>query len=227
MFGGSAWQAVGDGQFYLHLFAPEQPDFNWANPEVRADFLTTLRFWSDRGVDGFRVDVAHALAKDLTYPLRSHAELAAMQIGAEGSHPLWDREELDEIYAEWRAVFDEYDPPRIAVAEAWVEPARRHRYAAPTSLGQAFNFDLLRADFDADGFRAIIDHNLESVDDHGIVEHVGVLEPRRRAARHALRPARRQRQRRAGRSASGCSAAGSPPRSTPNADCAGPVPPRS
>ena len=86
-----------------------------------------------------------------------------MQIGAEGSHPLWDREELDEIYAEWRAVFDEYDPPRIAVAEAWVEPARRHRYAAPTSLGQAFNFDLLRADFDADGFRAIIDHNLESV----------------------------------------------------------------
>ena len=84
MFGGSAWQAVGDGQFYLHLFAPEQPDFNWANPEVRADFLTTLRFWSDRGVDGFRVDVAHALAKDLTYPLRSHAELEAMQIGAEG-----------------------------------------------------------------------------------------------------------------------------------------------
>ena len=126
---GPRGSAVGDGQFYLHLFAPEQPDFNWANPEVRADFLTTLRFWADRGVDGFRVDVAHALAKDLTYPLRSHAELEAMQIGAEGSHPLWDREELDEIYAEWRAVFDEYDPPRIAVAEAWVEPARRHRYA--------------------------------------------------------------------------------------------------
>ena len=163
MFGGSAWEPVGDGQFYLHLFAPEQPDFNWANREVRNDFLTTLRFWADRGVDGFRVDVAHALAKDLTYPLRSHAELEAMKIGAEGSHPLWDREELDEIYAEWRAVFDEYDPPRIAVAEAWVEPARRHRYAKPTSLGQAFNFDLLRADFDADEFRAIIDHNIQSV----------------------------------------------------------------
>ena len=163
MFGGSAWQPVGDGQFYLHLFAPEQPDLNWANPEVRADFLKTLRFWADRGVDGFRVDVAHALAKDLTYPLRSHAELEEMKIGAEGSHPLWDREELDEIYAEWRAVFDEYDPPRIAVAEAWVEPTRRHRYAAPTSLGQAFNFDLLRADFDADEFKAIVDHNLASV----------------------------------------------------------------
>lgn len=163
MFGGSAWEPVGDGQFYLHLFAPEQPDFNWANREVRDDFLTTLRFWADRGVDGFRVDVAHALAKDLTYPLRSHAELEEMKLVTDGSHPLWDREELDEIYAEWRAVFDEYDPPRIAVAEAWVEPTRRHRYAAPTSLGQAFNFDLLRADFSAPDFRAIVDHNLESV----------------------------------------------------------------
>ncbi|MGW4928669.1 glycoside hydrolase family 13 protein [Agromyces sp. NPDC004153] len=163
MFGGSAWEPVGDGQFYLHLFAPEQPDFNWANPEVRDDFLTTLRFWADRGVDGFRVDVAHALAKDLTYPLRSHAELEELKLVTDGSHPLWDREELDEIYAEWRAVFDEYDPPRIAVAEAWVEPERRYRYALPTSLGQAFNFDLLRANFDAAEFRAIIDHNLESV----------------------------------------------------------------
>lgn len=163
MFGGSAWEPVGDGQFYLHLFAPEQPDFNWANREVRDDFLTTLRFWADRGVDGFRVDVAHALAKDLTYPLRSHAELEELKLVTDGSHPLWDREELDEIYAEWRAVFDEYDPPRIAVAEAWVEPERRYRYALPTSLGQAFNFDLLRANFDAAEFRAIIDHNLESV----------------------------------------------------------------
>lgn len=163
MFGGSAWEPVGDGQFYLHLFAPEQPDFNWANRGVRDDFLRTLRFWADRGVDGFRVDVAHALAKDLTYPLRTHAELEEMKLVTDGSHPLWDREELDEIYAEWRAVFDEYDPPRIAVAEAWVDPTRRHRYAAPTSLGQAFNFDLLRADFDADEFRAIIDHNLASV----------------------------------------------------------------
>ena len=69
-----------------------------ADHRALQDFEQTLRFWSDRGVDGFRVDVAHALAKDLTYPLRSHAELVAMQIGAEGSHPLWDREELDEIY---------------------------------------------------------------------------------------------------------------------------------
>ncbi len=161
MFGGSAWEPVGDGQFYLHLFAREQPDLNWGNREVRDDFLTTLRFWSDRGVDGFRVDVAHALAKDLTYPLRSHAELEADKLAGDGAHPLWDREELDEIYAEWRAVFDEYDPPRTAVAEAWVEPHRRARYAAPTSLGQAFNFDLLRAAFGAESFREVVARNLE------------------------------------------------------------------
>ncbi|BFO13757.1 hypothetical protein SHKM778_01450 [Streptomyces sp. KM77-8] len=70
MFGGSAWQRVPDGQWYLHLFAAEQPDLNWGHPDVRADARTTLRFWSDRGVDGFRVDVAHALAKDLDEPLR-------------------------------------------------------------------------------------------------------------------------------------------------------------
>ncbi|MGR0319538.1 glycoside hydrolase family 13 protein [Agromyces sp. ZXT2-3] len=160
IFGGSAWEPVGDGQFYLHLFAPEQPDLNWANREVRDDFLRTIRFWADRGVDGFRVDVAHGLAKDLTAPLRSHAELEATKLAGDGSHPLWDREELDEIYAEWRAVFDEYDPPRIAVAEAWVAPTRRHRYAAPTSLGQAFNFDLLRANFDAGEFQEIVDRNM-------------------------------------------------------------------
>ncbi|WP_308798649.1 glycoside hydrolase family 13 protein [Agromyces silvae] len=160
MFGGSAWEPTDDGQFYLHLFAPEQPDFNWHHPDVRADFLKTLRFWSDRGVDGFRVDVAHALAKDLSHPLPTHAELEATRLVTDGSHPLWDREELDEIYAEWRAVFNEYDPPRIAVAEAWVAPSRRHRYAAETSLGQAFNFDLLRDDFDAGDFRRTIADNL-------------------------------------------------------------------
>ncbi len=55
-----------DGQWYLHLYTPQQPDLNWDNPEVRQDFLTTLEFWADRGVDGFRIDVAHRLAKDLT-----------------------------------------------------------------------------------------------------------------------------------------------------------------
>ncbi|MDO4613001.1 MAG: glycoside hydrolase family 13 protein [Actinomycetaceae bacterium] len=158
MFGGSQWERVEDGQWYLHTFAPEQPDLNWANPEVREDFLRTLRFWADRGVDGYRVDVAHSLTKDLSEPLPSWEELEAMPW--DGTHPIWDRDEVQEVYAEWRKVFNEYDPPRVAVAEAWVESERVPRYANEGSLGQAFNFDLLRANFDAGAFRRIIDHNL-------------------------------------------------------------------
>ncbi|HEY5833051.1 glycoside hydrolase family 13 protein [Streptomyces sp.] len=162
IFGGSAWEPVGDGQFYLHLFAPEQPDFNWDNPEVREDFLTTLRFWADRGVDGFRVDVAHGLAKKLTDdPLPTHADLELAEAVRDGAHMLWDRDEVHDIYTQWRAVLNEYDPPRTAVAEAWVHASRRPRYASPDGLGQAFNFDLLQAGFDAAEFRRIIGDNLE------------------------------------------------------------------
>ncbi|WP_433675632.1 glycoside hydrolase family 13 protein [Microbacterium gorillae] len=159
VFGGSAWERVEDGQWYFHHFAVEQPDLNWDNPEVRADFLKTLRFWSDRGVDGFRIDVAHMLTKDLSEPLPSQAELDAMP--QDGTHPLIDRDDVHEVYAEWRAVFNSYDPPRTAVAEAWVStPERRAKYAHPDSLGQSFNFDLLVADFDAPAFRRIITDNL-------------------------------------------------------------------
>ncbi len=157
-FGGPAWEPVGDGQWYLHYFATEQPDLNWDNPEVRADFLKTLRFWSDRGVDGFRIDVAHGLAKHLGEELPDQATLD--ELPREGGHPLWDRDEVHDIYAEWRAVFNSYSPPRTAVAEAWVESSRRARYASPEGLGQAFNFDLLEADFDAAAFRRVVEENL-------------------------------------------------------------------
>jgi alpha-glucosidase len=157
-FGGPAWEPVGDGQWYLHYFATEQPDLNWDNREVRADFLTTLRFWSDRGVDGFRIDVAHGLAKKLDDNLPSQADMDALPKG--GGHPLWDRDEVHEIYAEWRALFNSYTPPRTAVAEAWVESSRRHRYASPEGLGQAFNFDLLEANFAAKTFRRVVNENL-------------------------------------------------------------------
>jgi alpha-glucosidase len=160
VFGGPAWTRVPDGQWYLHLFAPEQPDLNWDHREVRDDFLTTLRFWADRGVDGFRVDVAHALTKDLTEPFADHATLVDEEALPPGHHPLWDRDEVHDIYVEWRKVFNEYQPPRTAVAEAWVHPSRRSRYASPEGLGQAFNFDLLRAEWDASQFRTIINDNL-------------------------------------------------------------------
>jgi alpha-glucosidase len=169
VFGGPAWERITEpdgspGQWYMHIFAKEQPDLNWSNREIRDDFLKTLRFWSDRGVDGFRVDVAHALTKDLTEPLLSKIELSAANTGTDGfpdgSHPFWDRDEVHEVYAEWREVFNEYNPPRTAVAEAWVHATRRARYASPRGLGQAFNFDLLQADFDAAEFREIITRNL-------------------------------------------------------------------
>ncbi|WP_225100215.1 glycoside hydrolase family 13 protein [Streptomyces sp. CoH27] len=161
VFGGSAWRRTPDGAWYLHLFAPEQPDLNWDNEEVRANFRTTLRFWSDRGVDGFRVDVAHGLAKDLTEPLRDTGDIGAtgeesLLRVAPGSHPYWDRDEVHEIYRDWRTLFDTYAPPRTAVAEAWVPGARRARYARPDELGQAFNFEYLEAGWDADELRELI-----------------------------------------------------------------------
>ena len=159
MFGGPAWQRVSDGQWYLHNFAVEQPDLNWSHPEVRADFVATLRFWSDRGVDGFRIDVAHMLTKDMSEPLLSRSELDALP--RDGLHPMIDRDDVHEVYAEWRRVFDSYDPPRTAVAEAWVDKARVPLYASRDSLGQAFNFDLLQADFDAGQFRRVVQDNLE------------------------------------------------------------------
>ncbi len=190
MFGGSAWERVPDGQWYLHNFAVEQPDLNWTSPEVRADFVTTLRFWADRGVDGFRIDVAHMLTKDLSEPLPSTAELALLP--RDGNHPLLDRDDVHEVYAEWREVFDSYDPPRTAVAEAWVDPSRVPLYASPSSLGQAFNFDLLLADFDAVQFRDIITASLDLaarsgssstwvLSNHDVVRH---------ATRYALSSAR-------------------------------------
>lgn len=160
IFGGSAWERVEDGQWYLHLFTPEQPDLNWRNKDVHEDFLKTFRFWSDRGVDGFRIDVAHGCAKgDMWGDLPSEEELVAMP--KDGNHPIWDRDDVHDIYREWRKVFNEYNPPRTAVAEAWVEADRRPAYASPEELGQAFNFDLLSARFDAGEFKKIVTENLE------------------------------------------------------------------
>ena len=198
VFGGPAWERITEsdgtpGQWYLHIFAKEQPDLNWANREVRDDFLKTLRFWSDRGVDGFRVDVAHALTKDLTEPLLVQLELTEANSGTDGSTTARTRSgtatKCTRSTPNGAQVFNEYNPPRTAVAEAWVHATRRARYASPEGLGQAFNFDLLQADFDAEEFREIITHNLaEAAADRGVL-HLGVLQSRRRPARHPLRAA--------------------------------------
>jgi len=155
------------GQWYLHLFAPEQPDFNWDNREVQLDFLKTLRFWSDRGVDGFRVDVAHALKKDLTKLNKSYPKIDSFGINQHGKDILFDRNEVHEIYREWRKVFNEYNPPRVAVAEAYLQAKRRMIYARPDELGQAFNFDLLGAQYDARTYKRIVSENLELAKNEG------------------------------------------------------------
>lgn len=159
-FGPQGWSRVADGQWYMHLFAKEQPDLNWDNREVHDDFLKTLKFWSDRGVDGFRIDVAHALTKQLD-PLPARSSFTLEMMSSDGKDPLFDRDEVHEIYREWRQLFDQYNPPRVAVAEAWVHPNRRFAYAAPDELGQVFNFDLLTATFDAHSYRETIQKNLQ------------------------------------------------------------------
>lgn len=159
-FGPTAWTRLPDGDWYLHLFAPEQPDFDWDHPEVREDFLRTLRFWSDRGVDGFRVDVAHALTKDLSEPLRSKPAFIDFDNPLTGDDVLFDRNEVHDIFRSWREVFNEYDPPRIAVAEAYVRAERRMTYARPDGLGQAFNFDLLVSPWEVGTYRTVITDNV-------------------------------------------------------------------
>jgi alpha-glucosidase len=161
VFGGPAWTRVGDGQWFLHLFAPEQPDLNWEHPQVRADFIDILRFWLDRGVDGLRIDVAHGLVKASGLPDDGPAGAVLL----EGTHtPYWDQEGVHEIYREWRKVLDSYTPPRIAVAEAWVgDPDRLARYVRPDELHQAFNFDFLTAPWSADAYRSVIDTSLGAV----------------------------------------------------------------
>jgi alpha-glucosidase len=165
-FGPEGWSRVSDGQWYMHLFTKEQPDFDWSNREVHEEFLQTLKFWSDRGVDGFRIDVAHALVKDLE-PLPNRSSYALEVMKADGTDPLFDRDEVHEIYREWRSLFNQYDPPRVAVAEAWVHPHRRPAYASIDGLGQAFNFDLLTSQWDSGAFRNVIDDNLAFAEQTG------------------------------------------------------------
>jgi alpha-glucosidase len=167
VFGGPAWHRVTEadgkpGEWYLHLFAPEQPDVNWANPEVRAEFESTLRFWFGRGVDGFRIDVANSLVKQEGLPdlLGAPTRLDA-DSPLEAEHPHWDRSQVHDIFREWRLIADDYPEPRVFVAEAWVHnPKRLARYVRADELHTAFNFDFLQASWTAPTLRASIDTTL-------------------------------------------------------------------
>ncbi|WP_154942722.1 glycoside hydrolase family 13 protein [Micromonospora palomenae] len=174
VFGGPAWTRVTDpdgrpGQWYLHLFDTGQPDLNWDNPEVREEFLDVLRFWLDRGVDGFRVDVAHGLIKqaDLADWQEPQEILSGSEV-AKPQPPMWDQDGVHEIYREWRRLLDSYPGERVLVAEAWVEPAERlARYVRPDEMHQAFNFEYLLASWTAPAQYAVITRSLEATDSVG------------------------------------------------------------
>ncbi|OHV08667.1 glycoside hydrolase family 13 protein [Kushneria phosphatilytica] len=159
VFGGAAWTRVpGERQWYLHLFDSKQPDLDWRNPEVRDEFDDVLRFWLDRGVDGFRVDVAHGLIKQPGLPDWDGSQ-AMVEGGSMG--PMWDQDEVHDIYRRWHQILEEYDGDRMMVAEAWVRPqARLAHYIRRNEMQQAFNFDYLLARWDAGELREVIDDSL-------------------------------------------------------------------
>jgi alpha-glucosidase len=219
VFGGPAWTRVSsgpdsdknpnrnstgpDGQWYLHLFDASQPDFNWDNPQVRAEFEDVLRFWLDRGVHGFRVDVAHGLVKesglpDWDEPLRllGDADGVAHEHPS-GRPPMWDQLGVHEIYRAWRRILNSYNPidadghsgdnDRILVAEAWVEPQERvARYVRDDEMHQAFNFDFLQTQWRAGDLRDVIATSLAAdgsvgapttwvLSNHDVVRHASRL----------------------------------------------------
>jgi alpha-glucosidase len=176
-FGGSGWTRVTEadgtpGQWYLHLFDTTQPDLDWSNREVHDEILSVMRFWLDRGVDGFRVDVAHSLVKsenlpDWDYP-DTDREFFAEDDGSGRVPPMWDQEGVHDIYREWRKLLDSYDGDRMAVAEAWVSPySRLARYARPDELHQAFNFVYLESPWRAPDQREVIAGSLRESGRHG------------------------------------------------------------
>ncbi|MBT8241135.1 MAG: hypothetical protein KJN63_07895, partial [Acidimicrobiia bacterium] len=145
-FGGPAWTRLDDGEWYLHLFDQTQPDLNWTNPAVQAEFCDIFRFWLEIGADGFRVDVAHGLAKDMTFPPEPESgELLAN--AKTPDHPFWDRDDVHTYIRQWRSVLDDHGEAMM-VAEAWVAPDRLRLYIRPDEYHQAFAFDFLESEWD-------------------------------------------------------------------------------
>lgn len=144
------------GEWYLHVFTPEQPDLNWDHPDVRREHEDILRFWFDRGAAGIRIDSAAQLVKDPALPeVPDHP--------GPGEHPHVDRDELHDIYRGWRAVADAYDEPRVLVGEVWLADRERFaRYLRPDEMHTAFNFDFMARPWDAKALRESVQTTLDA-----------------------------------------------------------------
>ena len=187
VFGGPAWTQVEDGQWYLHLFDSSQPDFNWANPKVEEFFHDVLRFWFDRGVDGFRVDVAHSLVKDPALP--DIEEVSSSMTGSDSApkeekpHPFWGQEGVHEVIRGFRKVANKYED-RAMCAEAWVLPlSKMAKWVRPDEYHQTFNFAYLETPWDSAKLRNVVDESLREfgnvgapstwvLSNHDVIRHV-------------------------------------------------------
>jgi len=162
VFGGLAWTRVTDrhgkpGQWYLHLFDPEQPDLNWDNPEVFDDLEKTLRFWLERGVDGFRIDVAHGMAKPPGLP-DTDVEMRPRLLS--DGDPRFNHPDVHDIHRNIRRVMDDF-PDAVTIGEVWVfDNARWAEYVRPDELHLGFNFRMVRAEYDVTDIRDAIENTL-------------------------------------------------------------------
>nr|WP_246056643.1 glycoside hydrolase family 13 protein [Cellulomonas cellasea] len=200
IFGGPAWTRTTNpdgtpGQWYLHMFDTRQPDLNWEHPEVRSEFEDVLRFWLDKGVDGFRIDVAHGMVKAPGLPdwdgevtmVDGASPADDGSTGAGNQGPMFDQEGVHDIYRAWHRILAEYDGDRALVAEAWVEPLTRlARYVRPDEMHQAFNFSFLTTPWDAAALRSVVTASLVASDgvgapttwvlsNHDVVRHASRL----------------------------------------------------
>jgi alpha-glucosidase len=192
VFGGDAWTRITEpdgapGQWYLHIFDSSQPDFDWANPEVREFFRGVLRFWLDRGVDGFRVDVAHGLIKADGLPDYLPPEDSGSMGGDEADVPYWAQDGVHEVYRDWRRLLDEYEGDRILAGEAWVLPlAKMARWVRSDEMHQTFNFGYLETPWNAAALRATVDESLAAfgsvgapstwvLSNHDVIRHASRL----------------------------------------------------
>jgi alpha-glucosidase len=168
VFGGPAWTRVADGEWYLHLFTPQQPDLNWRHPDVAADYERTLRFWLDRGVDGFRIDVAHGLFKDIDLPDTIDGSSLDLLADVLAPTPIWNQPEVHDIYRSWHRICADYPHEPVLVGEVWIgDPHAVAAYVRADELHLAFNFRLLFSTWDCAAYRQAIEVSIDQL------HHVG------------------------------------------------------